>query len=246
EQEIREKGGNEQLLLKQELDNLRGELTREENKLSNLSGAAGEKAKLHKSINAQIKTIDKHLSDLAKQRKQSEEDLQAIQLVLMEKQGALSAVEAEIEVLRQEKDRSSDRVTSLHDELQKLRERKHGLEARKTELDTRKEGLEKELESIRNSATSSIGRSASLKGIVQNLERTFQDDQALVLGIERAIRQFEGEIESTREEIEVKRQEHEVLNRKLIEVETAREVTGESGYGRAAEAILAAGIAGVH
>ncbi len=246
EQEIREKGGNEQLLLKQELDNLRGELTREENKLSNVSGAAGEKAKLQKSINAQIKTIDKHLSDLAKQRKQSEEDLQAIELVLMEKQGALSAVEAEIEVLRQEKDRSSDRVTSLHDELQKLRERKHSLEVRKTELDTRKQGLEKELESIRSSATTSITRSASLKGLVQNLERTFQDDQALVLGIERSIRQLEGEIESTREEIEAKRQELEALNRKLVEVETTREVTGESGYGKAAEAILAAGIPGVY
>ncbi|HNA72745.1 MAG TPA: AAA family ATPase, partial [Candidatus Obscuribacter sp.] len=33
EQEIREKGGNEQLLLRQDLENKRGELTREENKL---------------------------------------------------------------------------------------------------------------------------------------------------------------------------------------------------------------------
>ncbi|HEY9867954.1 MAG TPA: chromosome segregation protein SMC, partial [Candidatus Obscuribacterales bacterium] len=246
EQDIREKGGNEQLLLKQELDNLRGDLTREENKLSNLNGVAGEKAKLHKSISAQVKTIDKHLNELARQKKQSEEDLQAVQLVLMEKQGALSAVLAEIEVLRQEKDRSSDRVTSLHDDLQKLRDRKHGLEVRKTELATRKEGLERELESIRNSATTAIGRSASLKGLVQNLERKFSDDQALVLGIERTIRQLEGEIESTREEIEDKRQELESLNRKLIEAETTREVAGESGYGRAAEAVLAAGIPGVH
>lgn len=246
EQDIREKGGNDQLLLKQELDNLRGDLTREENKLSNLSGVAGEKSKLHKSIAAQIKTIDKHLSELARQKKQSEEDLNAVQLVLMEKQGALSAVLAEIEVLRQEKDRSSDRVTSLHDDLQKLRDRKHGLEVRKTELATRKEGLERELESIRSSATTSIGRSASLKGLVQGLERKFSDDQALVLGIERTIRQLEGEIESTREEIEDKRQELESLNGKLIEAETTRAVTGESGYGRAAEAVLAAGIPGVH
>ena len=118
-----------------------------------------------------------------------------------------------------------------------LRERKHGLEVKKTELDTRKQGLEKELETIRSSATTSISRSASLKGLVQNLERTNQDDQALVLGIERSIRQLEGEIESTREEIEAKREDLEALNRKLVEVETAREVTGESGYGRAAEAI---------
>src|SRR5579885_3225203 len=104
DQEIREKGGNEQLLLRQEADNKRGELTREENKLSNLAGVIGEKSKLEKSLQAQIKTIDRHLAELAKQKKQSQEDLQRIQLALIEKQGALSAVQAEIEVLRSEKD----------------------------------------------------------------------------------------------------------------------------------------------
>lgn len=246
DQEIREKGGNEQLLLRQELDNHRGELTREENKLSNLSGVIGEKNKLLKSIQAQVKTIDKHLLDLANQKKQSLEDMQAIQLVLMEKQGALAAVEAEIEVLRQKKDKSTDRVTSLHEDLQKLREKKHECEVRQTQLATRREGLEKELESIRGSATAAIGKSASLKGLVQGLERKYQDDQALVFGIERTIRQIEAELESTREEIEQKRGELEAVNRRLVEVETTRAVAGESGYGRAVEAVMKSGIAGVH
>ncbi len=246
DQEIREKGGNEQLLLRQEAENKRGELTREENKYSNLSGVIGEKSKLQKSLQGQIKTIDKHLGELAKQKKQSQEDLQAIQLALVEKQGALSAVNAEIEVLRQEKDRSSDQVTSLHTELQSLRDQKHKCEVRKTELATRREGLEKELDAIRNSATGAIGKSAQLKGLIQTMERKFTDDQATVLGIERSTRQLEAEIDSTREEIEHKRQELETLNRKVVQVETHREVAGESGYGRAVEAVLAAGISGVH
>jgi chromosome segregation protein len=246
DQEIREKGGNEQLLLRQEAENKRGELTREENKYSNLSGVIGEKSKLQKSLQAQIKTIDKHLSELAKQKKQSQEDLQAIQLALVEKQGALSAVNAEIEVLRQEKDRSSDQVTSLHTDLQELRDQRHKCDVRKTELATRREGLEKELDSIRNSATGAIGKSAQLKGLIQTMERKFTDEQATVLGIERNTRQLEAEIDSTREEIEHKRLELETLNRKVVQVETHREVAGESGYGRAVEAVLASGIAGVH
>src|SRR5579885_2541451 len=246
DQEIREKGGNEQLLLRQEADNKRGELTREENKLSNLAGVIGEKSKLEKSLHAQIKTIDRHLAELAKQKKQSQEDLQRIQLALIEKQGALSAVQAEIEVLRSEKDRSSDRVTSLHGDLQKLRDEKHKLEVRQTELATRRQGLERELETIRTSATASIGRSAQLKGLVQSLERKFTDDKASVLGMERNIRQVEGEIDSTREEIEQKRQELETINKKLVQLETHREVAGESGYGRAVEAVLQSGISGVH
>jgi len=246
DQEIREKGGNEQLLLRQELENQRGELTREENKLSNLAGVIGEKSKLEKSIQSQIKTIDKHLAELDRQKKQSQADLKAIQLVLMEKQGSFSAVQAEIEVLRQENDKSSDRVTSIHGDLQKLREQKHALEVKKTELDTRKEGLERELESIRNAATNSIGRSASLKGVVQSLERKYQDDQALVIGVERTIRQLDAEIESTREDIEHKRHELELLNKRIIQIETTQEVAGESGYGRAVEAVLESGIAGVY
>src|SRR5262249_49929971 len=120
------------------------------------------------------------------------------------------------------------------------------LDVRKTELATRREGLDKELESIRNSATGAIGKSAQLKGLVQNMERKFQDDQALVLGIERNIRQLEAEIDSTREDIEHKRLELDTLNRKVVQLETHREVAGESGYGRAVEAVLAAGIPGVH
>ncbi len=245
DQEIREKGGNEQLLLRQEAENKRGELTREENKYSNLSGVIGEKSKLQKSLQAQIKTIDKHLNDLAKQKKQSQEDLQAIELALMEKQGALSAVTAEIQVLRQEKDRSSDKVTVLHTELQDLRDQKHKNEVRKTELATRREGLDRELETIRSAATGSIGKSAQLKGFIQTMERKFQDEQATVLGIERTIRQLDGEIDSTREDIEQKRLELDGLNRKLVQAETHREVAGESGYGRAVEAVLASGIRGV-
>src|SRR5262249_34487320 len=131
DQEIREKGGNEQLLLRQELETKRGELTREENKLSNLNGVIGEKNKQAKQIGGQIKTIDKHLNDTAKQKKQHQADQKAVQEILMEKQGAYSAVTAEIAVLRQEKDRSSDKISNLHSDLQGLRDQKHQLEVKK-------------------------------------------------------------------------------------------------------------------
>ena len=246
DQEIREKGGNEQLLLRQELETQRGELTREENKFSNLTGVIGEKSKLQKSIVGQIKTIDKHLNELDKNKKQNSDDLKATQLVMMEKQGAMSAVLAEIEVLRQEKDRSSDKGMSLHESLQKLREDKHKFEVRRTELVTRKESLEKELETIRNTATNSIGRSAQLKSLIQSFDSKHNDQQAQVVGLARNVRQMEGELESTLEEIETKRQELDVVNRRIIQLETTREVAGESGYGRAVEAILAQNLPGVY
>lgn len=244
--EIREKGGNEQLLLRQELETQRGELTREENKLSNLEGVIGEKAKLVKSIASQVKTIDKHLSDISRQRKQHLEDQQAINLGHMEKQGAYHAVMAEIDVLRQEKDSSSEKVASLHMDLQKLRDDKHKLEMRKTELATRREGLEKELAGLRDKATESIGKLSQSKGQVAGLERKFQDHEALLTGIERTVRQLEDELTSTKEEIEAKRSALESVNKKLIALETTKEVVGESGYGRAVESVLDARIDGVH
>ena len=245
EEEIKDKGGNEQLLLRQELENKRGDLIREESRLSNINGVISEKSKLQKSLSAQIKTIEKHLAELARDKKTNDEDLKAVQLILMEKQGGLSAVAAEIEVLRKERDRTSSKGMSLHEELQKLRDEKHGLDVRKAELKTRKENLEKELESARNSATESIGKSAALKNVVATLERKLTDEQALVYGIQRAMRQMESEAESTETEIEEKRKELEQLNRRLIALETTREVVGESGYGRAVEAVLAASISGV-
>ncbi|MBS1995575.1 MAG: chromosome segregation protein SMC [Cyanobacteria bacterium SZAS LIN-2] len=246
DQEIREKGGNEQLLLRQDLENKRGELTREENKLSNLNGVIGEKTKQAKQIGGQIKTIDRHLSDISKQKKQHQSDLQQVNAVLMEKQGAYSAVMAEIDVLRQEKDRSSDKISTLHTDLQGLRDERHTLEVKKAELKTRRESLERELDGLRNKATEQIGKSAQVKGMLGRLERDHQDHQALVAGIQRTLMQYESELESTREEIESKRQAQESVNRRLIELETTREVAGESGYGRAVEAILASGINGVH
>ena len=245
EEEIKDKGGNEQLLLRQELENKRGDLIREESKLSNLNGVIGEKSKLQKSLSAQIKTIEKHLSELSRDKKTNEEDFKAVKLVLMEKQGALSAVAAEIEVLRKERDKSSSKGMSLHEELQKLRDEKHGLDVRKAELKTRKSNLEKELEAARNAATESIGKSAALKNVVATLERKLQDEQALVYGLTRGLRQMESEAESTEMEIGEKRKELEQVNRRLITLETTREVVGESGYGRAVEAVLASNMPGV-
>ncbi len=246
EQEIREKGGNEQLLLRQELENTRGELTREENKLSNLLGVIGEKSKLLKSLQSQIKTIDKHLSDIDKQKKQHKQDQQAVHLGLLEKQGAFSAVMAEIEVMRQEKDKTSDKVTTIHTDLQQLRDDRHKIEVKKTELSTRRTAIEQELEKLRKSATEAIGKAANTKGAIAAYERRVLDQQALVAGIDRTIHQLEAELEGTREEIESKRLALEQMNRRLIEVETTREVSGESGYGRAVEAIANSGLSGVH
>lgn len=246
DEEIKDKGGNEQLLLRQELDNKRGELTREENKLSNLQGVVGEKEKLLKNIQEQVKTIEKHLNKLAKQKKQHLEDRKQVELVLMECQGAYSAIMAEIDVHRQEKDKSSEKVSGLHSDLQKLREEKHLLSLKKTELETRRRGLEKELESLRGQATEKITKSASLKNALGFVERKFVDQEALVLGIERSIEQLEAELDSTNEEIESKSHALQTVNRRVIELETQKEVSGESGYGKAVEVILSSGIRGVH
>lgn len=246
EQEIREKGGNEQLLIRQELENKRGELTREENRLSNLTGQLAEKTKQSKQIGLSIKTIDKHLNDLSKQRKQHQADQEQVKAILAEKQAALNAVLAEIEVLRQEKDKSSDKISNLHTDLQALRDSRHQLEVSKTALKTKREALEKELEQLRARATEQIGKTAQVKALIGRLDAEFTDHKALVAGIERSIFQSESELESTKEEIESKRQAQDQVNRRLIEVETTREVAGESGYGRAVEAIMAANIPGVH
>lgn len=246
DQEIKEKGGNEQLLLRQELENTRGELTREENKLSNLNAIIGEKLKVLKNTQAQIKGLDKHINDLLKQRKQHQEDQQAVQLGLLEKQGAFSAVQAEIEVIRHEKDKSSDKVSTLHLDLQKLRDEKHKFEMRRTEITTRRAGLESDSDGLRQRATEFITKSAGIKNLIGNLERQHKESEAIVLGHERNVRQLDDELTSTQEEIEKKRHALEVVNRRLIQLETTKEVAGESGFGRAAEMLLAQKLPGVH
>lgn len=244
--EIKDKGGNEQLLLRQELENARGELTREENKLSNLAGVIGEKSKILKSIASQIKAVDKHLGEIVRQKKQHKEDQKAVHVALTEKQGAFSAVMAEIEVMRQEKDRSSDQVSALHGDLQKLREQKHEHEIKKAELSTHKQSLTKELEALRNLATELIGKLATTKNSIGGFERKHQDQEATVAGIERNIKLLADELQSTQDEIESKRAALEALNRHLIEAETTREVVGESGYGKAVEVVLNSNISGIH
>ncbi len=245
EDEIKDKGGNEQILLRQELETKRGDLVREETKLAHINGVIAEKGKLQKSLLAQVKAIEKRLGELSRDKKQHDADMKAVQLVLMEKQGSLSAVLAEIEVLRAERDRSSSKGMSLHEELQRLRDERHKFEVRKAELKSRKENLEKDLEIARSTATESIGKAAALKNMILGLERKLQDEQTQVFGLGRSMRQMESEAQSTEEEIEQKRNELEQLNRRLIQLETTRDVAGESGYGRAVEAVLNANIPGV-
>lgn len=134
----------------------------------------------------------------------------------------------------------------MHTELQHLREQKHSFDVRRTTLSTRRQSVEKEVAGLRETATDHISKSAETKRLVQSLESKMTDHEALLIGGERTVRQFEGELESTREEIETKRHALETVNRRLIELETTRDVAGESGYGRAVEAVLNAGISGVH
>ncbi len=246
DEEIRDKGGNEQILLRQEQENLRGELTREENRLASVTSAAEEKSKLQKSLQAQIKTIDKHINDLNKHRKQSEIDIKSVREIYAEKEAALAKVQAQIDDLRTAKDRSSDKVTSAYEVVQKLREEKHELEVKSTKHTSRREELERGLESLRSFVTTNISKSAEAKGLVLSLERKYTDTQAWSLGMERNIRQLEDEMSSTNEDIELKRKELEGVNRRIIELETHRDVAGESGFGKAVEAILKANIPGVH
>ena len=246
DQEIKEKGGNEQLLLRQELENTRGELTREENKLSNLNAVIEEKNKLVKNLNSQIKGIDKHINELKKQNKQHMADKEAVDVVLMEKQGVFQAVVAEIEMLRQEKDRSSDQVTTLHLDLQKLQDKKHKHELRQSELQSRRVHLEEESKGSRDRLSSMLEKSFGLKSMIGALERGLEDQEAIVLGMERGVKQLEDELESTSQEIESKRQALESINKRIVQLETAKEVVGESGYGRAIEFLLSKKLTGLH
>lgn len=246
EEEIKEKGGNEQLLLRQELENTRGELTREENKLSNLEGVIGEKENSQSGLVKQIETIEKHIRKIGRQKKQHLEDLKAVEAVLTEKQQAYNQVMDKIHTMRKEKDKSSEKVADLHEDLQKLRDEKHSLEVRKTELQTRRQSLDSELENLRNQATQKISKSAEIKAEAARLRSKFEDQKAYVLGIDRTIQQYEDELASTAEEIESKNEALDSVRTRIIELETAKEVSGESGYGRAVEAITKAGIDGVH
>lgn len=246
DQEIKEKGGNEQLLLRQELENTRGELTREDNKLSNLNAIIEEKNKLAKNLTNQIRSIDKHINELKKQNKQHLADKEAVDTGLMEKQGVFQAVMAEIEMMRQEKDRSSDKVTTLHLDLQKLQDQKHKIELRQAELQSRRTHLENESKGSRDRLSSMLEKSFGLKSVISSLENSFQDQEAIVLGMERGVKQLEDEIESTIQEIESKRLALESINKRIIQLETTKEVVGESGYGRAIEFLLSKKITGLH
>ena len=84
---------------------------------------------------------------------------------------------------------------------------------------------------MRQEATDSIGKTAQAKGLIGSLESKYQDAQAWVLGIERTIRQIDDEMNSTSEDIEQKRKELEGVNRRLIEMETHREVADKAATG---------------
>ena len=75
----------------------------------------------------------------------------------------LQAVLAEIEMLRQEKDRSSDKVTSFHLDLQKLQDQKHKLELKQTGLSTQREHLEAENTTSRDRLATVIEKISGLK-----------------------------------------------------------------------------------
>ncbi len=245
EQEIKRKGGLEQLAIRQELENKTGELTRVENKLSNLNILEEEKSKALKHLEKELKAFEKKNQESAKQRKSLEVEKNEIDLKIFEKQGTIAAVAAEIEVLRQAKDKGHSEITQIHLDLSNLLKEKNELTQKSINIQGRLDAIDQKLIENRELLSNSMEKLNTQKlenNELMNKKRSYDE---LVATTRRTISQLEQEIGSTNSELETKSYGLETLRRRMVELETKREFVGGSGFGKAVDGILNAKIRGV-
>ena len=245
ELEIKRKGGLEQLAIRQELENKTGELTRIENRLSNLNTLEEEKNKTLKQIDKELRLNEKKNQETNKQRKTYQTSKAELDLKLFEKQGTLAAISAEIEVLRQNKDKGHSEITQIHLDLSNLSKEKNEVQRKALNIQNQMQAINSKLEENRELLVTAMEKLNVQKQDNNELLNKKRSYDELIATLERTIKQLDQELASTIQELETKKHGSETLKRRMVELETKREFVGGSGFGKAVDHILNAKIHGV-
>jgi chromosome segregation protein len=244
--EIERKGEDEQLAIKREIEEVKGEMGRFEDKIEaaeeRIAEAESKRRQAFVTVDRKQETVEEKETEIrdAKVRKADlKADLQA-------KQAELDDVEAEIESVDTEYEEVRDALEARREELAELKDERNDLqreqdrlldEARRRTNDRREK--EEAIEAAKADIPDIEAEITDLEAELEKAEKNRATITSVVEDLKAEKRELQGRLDELDDEISAKQQEY-------AELEARAGEDGDQSYGRAVTSVLNSGLDGVH
>lgn len=244
--EIERKGEDEQLAIKREMEEVKGDISRLEDKIDSaeetIEDAENERRQAFVEIDRKQETIDDLESDI-RETKVSKSSLKAD---VQERESELDEVQARIDEVGEEFEEVKDELEEKRERLEELKSEKNDLqreqdrlldEARRRSNEQRE--TESEIEDLEERIPEIEAEIDDLEGELEKARKNQGTIAEVVSDLKDERRALQDDLDDIEDELTAKQQEY-------AELEAKAGQDGDSSYGRAVTTILNGGIDGVH
>ena len=244
--EIEHKGEDEQLAIKREIEEIKGDIARLEDRIETqrerIEDAENERRQAFVEIDRKQEELDELDSDI----RELKVEKSSVAATVQEKKESLAGVEAQIDELGEEFEEVKEELQAKKAELENARAEKNELQRKQDRLldEARRRSAEKreaneEIAAIEEQIPALEAEQDDLEVELEKARQNRETIGEVVDDLRRKKREMQAELDEVKDELSAAQQEY-------AELEAKAGQSGDSSYGRAVTAVLNAGVEGVH
>lgn len=243
--EIERTGEDEQLRVKQEIEEIKGEIARKENAIDTATERAEEAERKRSQAFVKLDQKQEAVEELSDQIKAHKVEKASIKAEIQENESELADVETEIEAVDTEYERLKTELSDARDRLEAAKSEKNDSQREQDRLldaarrrSNEQRDLRDEIESLEASIPELQAERTDVESELEAAEENKATIQSAVNDLRDEKYELQGEIDEVEDELSATQQEYAELE--------ANADDGDSSYGRAVSTVLNSGLDGVH
>jgi len=244
--EIERKGEDEQLRIKREMESVKGDISRLEDKVDDAEAAVESAEADRREAFVEIDRKQETVDDLEADIKDVKLEKASVTADVRELEGDVADVEAEIEAVDTEFDELKADLAEQKERLETLKDERNELQREQDRLldeARRRSDAEAEKEAELDAARERIPELESRIGDLEDeLEKARQNRE----NIDGVVENLKGEKAERQDDLDAVEDELQAAREEYAELETKAEQSGDSSYPRAVTTVLNEGFDGVH
>ncbi|WP_255190777.1 chromosome segregation protein SMC [Natronobeatus ordinarius] len=244
--EIERTGEDEQLRIKREIEEVKGERSRLEDRIEATEERIEEAEDKRREAFVQIDRKQERVEELEAEMRELKLEKASVKVEVTEREETVAELERELEAVDTEYDEVKADLARLKDDLEKAKTEKNDRQREQDRLldEARRRSnaiaeAEATIEDKRESLPDLEQRRSDLERELEKAERNRESIAGVVEDLRSEKRQLQDELDELDDELQAKQAEY-------AELEANAGESGDSSFGRAVTTILNAGISGVH
>jgi chromosome segregation protein len=244
--EIERKGEDEQLAIKREIEEIKGDISRLEDKIDAEEERIEEAENKRREAFVQVDRKQEKIEELDGDIRNKKVEKSSLKADIQEQEAELEEVEAEIQAVDTEYEEVRDALEENRERIQALKDEKNDLQREQDRLldESRRRSKEErekkaEIEEAEEELPELDAQLSDLENELEKAEANRETITEVVEDLKQEKRELQDDLENVEDDLSAKQQEY-------AELEARAGESGDNSYGRAVTTILNAEMDGVH